>query len=47
MQVRRTEVSTQIEGGDAYGYRVRFQEPTVNSSRWASAPTTGLTMTMR
>nr|WP_144222565.1 hypothetical protein [Mesorhizobium amorphae] len=25
MQVRRTEVSTQIEGGDAYGYRVRFQ----------------------
>ncbi len=25
MLVRRTEVSTQTEGGDAYGYRVRFQ----------------------
>jgi hypothetical protein len=25
MLVRRTEVSTQMEGGDAYGYRVRFQ----------------------
>ena len=25
MQVRRTEITTQVDRGDAYGYRVRFQ----------------------
>lgn len=25
MQVRRTEIITQVDRGDAYGYRVRFQ----------------------